>query len=99
MAFIIVLWPSLLLFVFTIIHYSLAQLQVPFKSVLLCYYFFSFCDSSSNKMSECGESQMVYIANGNAAQFSEVNQNEENVLLNEDSYVKSDCRWLLIITL
>lgn len=47
--------------------------------------FFSFCDPSSYKVSECGESQMVYIVNGNAAQFSEVNQNEENILLNEDS--------------
>lgn len=38
--------------------------------------------------SECGESQMVYIVNGKAAEFSEVNQNEENVLfcfLNEES--------------
>ena len=33
----------------------------------------------------CEESQMVYIANGKAAAFSEVNQNEENLFLNEES--------------
>lgn len=85
MAFIIPLRPSLLLsctlcwFPY-LWHLSLlSAIMVPFKSILLCY-FISHCDPFSNKVTECGEAQMVYIVNGKAAEFSEVNQNEENVL-------------------
>lgn len=83
-------------FVFTVIHHSL---EVTFKSVLSCgCFFFPFVIHLQTRSSECGESQVVYIVNGKAAEFSGVKQSEEKYLfLNEESQAKSDCRWLLIV--
>lgn len=76
-------WPILLAsiseaFVLIVIHHSL---EVAFKSVLLCYYFSPLVTCLQTWPYEWSESQVVYIVNGKATDLSEVNQNEEQVLM------------------
>lgn len=94
MAFVIILWPSLLLG--TELHILLAPISealrsaiiVVFESVLL--FFCPFVTHLQTRYLSVESHRWFTLSMEKAAEFSEVNQNEGNVLFffNEDSQVK-----------